>query len=80
MRGIQKAFDRAGTSIMMRTGAVEKTVDKEYEDEERRFKILEGKINSLNKEAKGYLDAVRAMTLAQSRMAETINQFYEESD
>ena len=64
MRGIQKAFDRTATSIMQKTGAVEKTVDRDYEDEERRFRILETKINALNKEAKGYLDAVRAMTTA----------------
>lgn len=49
---------------MQRTGAVEKTADREFEDEERRFRVLEQKVNQLNKESKGYLDAVRAMTLA----------------
>ncbi|KAI3640626.1 hypothetical protein MIR68_001504 [Amoeboaphelidium protococcarum] len=78
-KGIQKAFDRASTSIMQKTGVVEKTVDRDFDDEERRFKILEQKIVQLNKEAKGYLDAVRAMTLAQQRMADTINQFYDEN-
>jgi hypothetical protein len=54
---------------------------------------LEAKVEKLYKEAKGYLDAVRgsrpqlfqlhcmflAMTIAQQRMAETVNMFYDES-
>lgn len=33
----------------------------------------------MHKEAKGYLDAVRATTLSQTRIAETIDQFYDET-
>lgn len=77
-RGFTKAVDRASTSLMQKTGAIEKTVDKDYEDEEKRFKNLESKIMKLQKESKGYLDAIRAMTIAQQRMADTINQFYDE--
>ena len=54
-------------------------IDKQYEAEERRFKILESKIERLHKEAKGYLDAVRATTTSQSRIAEVIDNFYDES-
>ncbi|KAJ3300007.1 hypothetical protein HK104_005261 [Borealophlyctis nickersoniae] len=63
---------------MQSAGALDKTVDKEYEDEEKRFRNLEAKVEKLHKEAKGYLDAVRGMTLAQQRIAETVGHFYEE--
>lgn len=94
-------------------------MDKDYEDEEKRFKkcvsfcitagcierliddinSYEAKIESLHKEAKGYLDSVRgtaprlcsricqrlklyalvAMTMAQARISETVDQFYDET-
>ncbi|CAG8761270.1 116_t:CDS:2, partial [Dentiscutata heterogama] len=54
-------------------------VDKDFEEEERRFKSLESKCEKLHKEAKGYLDSLRAITSAQSRIAETIEHFYEDS-
>ena len=72
-------MDRVGTTLMQKTGVIEKTVDKEFDDEERRFRNLEQKVDKLTHEAKGYLDAVRAMTIAQQRIADTINQFYDES-
>ncbi|KAJ1332323.1 hypothetical protein BSLG_008628 [Batrachochytrium salamandrivorans] len=64
---------------MQSAGAVEKTIDKEYEAEERRFRNLESKVERLHKEAKGYLDAVRGTTVAQQRIAEVIDGFYDES-
>ncbi|KAJ3383570.1 hypothetical protein HDU84_003547 [Entophlyctis sp. JEL0112] len=39
---------------------------------------FEAKVEKLHREAKGYLDAVRAMTVAQQRMAETVDHFYDE--
>lgn len=33
----------------------------------------------MHKEAKGYLDSIRAMTIAAQRIADTINQFYDDS-
>lgn len=74
--GFKKAVSRAGTSVMMKTGHVEKTVDKNYEIEERRFRTMESACNRLQKEAKGYLDSLRAMTASQTRIAETIDAFY----
>ncbi|CAG8456175.1 7097_t:CDS:2 [Ambispora gerdemannii] len=65
---------------MQRTGAIEKTVDREFDEEERRIKNLQQKSEKLHKEAKGYLDSLRAMTTAQVRIAETIDNFYEDSD
>ncbi|KAJ3039769.1 hypothetical protein HDV00_011896 [Rhizophlyctis rosea] len=63
---------------MQSAGALEKTVDREFEEEEKRFRNLEAKVDKLHKEAKGYLDAVRAMTLAQQRIADTVDHFYEQ--
>ena len=79
---------------MMKTGHVEKTIDRDYEIEERRFRTMESAANRLQKEAKGYLDSLRgnypikhmmlnsvllAMTASQTRIAETIDAFYGEA-
>ncbi|KAI8841843.1 hypothetical protein BJ741DRAFT_545306 [Chytriomyces cf. hyalinus JEL632] len=77
-KGFTKAVNRAATGVMQSIGTMEKTVDKEFDEEEKRFKILEAKVEKLHREAKGYLDAVRAMTVAQQRMAETVDHFYDE--
>jgi hypothetical protein len=44
---------------MMKTGHVEKTVDRDYEIEERRYRTMESAANKLQREAKGYLDSLR---------------------
>ena len=62
--GFKKAVNRAGTTVMMKTGHVEKTIDRDYEIEERRFRTLESAANKLQKEAKGYLDSLRGTDLA----------------
>ncbi|KAK9477933.1 hypothetical protein V1514DRAFT_332378 [Lipomyces japonicus] len=77
--GFKKAVNRAGTTVMMKTGQIEKTIDREFELEERRFRTLESAANKLQIEAKGYLDSLRAMTASQTRIAETIDAFYGES-
>jgi hypothetical protein len=64
---------------MMKTGQVEKTSDRQYEVEERRYRTLESASLRLQKEAKGYLDSLRAMTASQMRIAETIDAFYGDS-
>lgn len=61
---------------MMKTGHVEKTNDRDYEVEERRFRTMEAASLRLQKESKGYLDSLRAMTASQMRIAETIDAFY----
>ncbi|TKA76573.1 hypothetical protein B0A55_04060 [Friedmanniomyces simplex] len=77
--GFKKAASRAGTQVMMKAGHVEKTSDREYEVEERRYRTLESASLRLQKEAKGYLDSLRAMTASQMRIAETIDAFYGEA-
>ncbi|OHF03942.1 hob3 [Colletotrichum orchidophilum] len=77
--GFKKNVNRATTQVMMKTGHVEKTNDRDYEVEERRFRTMETASLRLQKEAKGYLDSLRAMTASQMRIAETIDAFYGDS-
>jgi len=74
--GFTKKVNRATTQVMMKTGHVEKTSDRTYEFEERRYRALESSATKLQKEARGYLDSLRAMTASQIRIAETIDAFY----
>lgn len=77
--GLKKSVGRTTTNLMMKTGHVERTTDREYEVEERRYRTLEAASLRLQKEAKGYLDSLRAMTASQMRIAETIDAFYGDS-
>lgn len=76
--GFKKNLNRVGTQVMQKAGAMERTVDREFEEEERRYKTMEASSLKLQKEAKAYLDSLRAMTAAQSRIAETIDAFQDE--
>lgn len=60
----------------MKTGQVEKTNDRDYEVEERRYRTMEAAATRLQKEARGYLDSLRSMTKSQMAIAETIDAFY----
>lgn len=59
---------------------VEKTVDKEFEDEEKRFRNFEAKVQKLAAEVKGTLDSTRAITLSQKTCAEAVESFYDASN
>ncbi|BDD61991.1 BAR adaptor protein Hob3 [Monascus purpureus] len=74
--GFKKNVNRATTQVMMKTGHVERTNDRDYEIEERRYRTMETAATRLQKEARGYLDSLRAMTASQMRIAETIDAFY----
>ncbi|CED83192.1 bar-domain-containing protein [Phaffia rhodozyma] len=74
--GLKKSFNRAGTTLMQKTGQVDRTVDNEFDSEVAKYRVLEKELNSLHKDAKSYLDAMRAMTSSEARLAETIELFY----
>ncbi|KAH0373082.1 BAR-domain-containing protein, partial [Aureobasidium melanogenum] len=74
--GFKKNVNRAATQVMVKTGHVEQTHDRSYEVEERRYRVMENAATRLQKESKGYLDSLRAMTASQMRIAETIDAFY----
>ncbi|CEH15978.1 bar-domain-containing protein [Ceraceosorus bombacis] len=74
--GFKKSLSRAGTTVMQKTGQVDRTVDSEFADEEARYRALEKEVLALQKEAKGYLDAIRLLAASQSRVAETVDEFF----
>jgi hypothetical protein len=57
--GFKKGVNRATTQVLMKTGQVERTNDRDFETELRRFRTMESASNKLQKEAKGYLDSLR---------------------
>lgn len=77
--GFKKSINRAGTTIMQKTGQVEKTIDSEFQDETVRYKQLEKESLALQKEAKAYLDSIRSLASSQTRIAETVDGFYNDS-
>ncbi|KII92553.1 hypothetical protein PLICRDRAFT_37321 [Plicaturopsis crispa FD-325 SS-3] len=78
--GFKKSVNRAGTTLLQKTGQIERTIDREFADEEAKFKTFEKECQALQKDSKAYLDAMRAMTSAQARLAETIETFYGAAD
>ncbi|KAJ6577513.1 hypothetical protein B0H19DRAFT_562296 [Mycena capillaripes] len=78
--GFKKRIDRAGTTLGQKTGRIERTVDREFADEEAKFKTFEKECQALQKDSKSYWDAMRAMTAAQTRIAETLEAFYGAGD
>lgn len=65
---------------MQKTGQIERTVDREFADEESKYRAFEKECQALQKDSKSYNDAMRAMTAAQARLAETIESFYGAAD
>ncbi|ORY28312.1 hypothetical protein BCR39DRAFT_535441 [Naematelia encephala] len=74
--GLKKATNRFGTTLMQKTGHVERTIDREFAEEEGRYRTMEKETNNLQKDAKTYLDAIRAMASSQTRIAETVGLFF----
>lgn len=75
--GFKKAVSRASMSVTVKN--VDKTIDKDFDIEERRYKTLKTAGQNLQKASKGYLDSLRAVTAAQVNIAEIVNNLYEES-
>ncbi|KAH8814562.1 hypothetical protein DL96DRAFT_1624142 [Flagelloscypha sp. PMI_526] len=78
--GFKKSVNRAGTTLMQKTGQIERTVDREFADEEAKYRTFEKECGALQKESKHYWDALRGMTAAQARIAETLETFYGAAD
>ncbi|KIY70610.1 BAR-domain-containing protein [Cylindrobasidium torrendii FP15055 ss-10] len=78
--GFKKSVNRAGTTLMQKTGQIERTIDREFTDEEAKYRTFEKECQALQKDGKGYWDAMRAMTAAQARIAETLETFYGAAD
>ncbi|KAK6455931.1 cytoskeleton structure, endocytosis, cell fusion protein [Scheffersomyces xylosifermentans] len=75
--GFKKAVSRAGASVTVKD--VDKTIDKDFDVEERRYKTLRTAGTNLQKASKGYLDSLRAVTASQVNIAEIVSNLYEEA-
>ncbi|KAF9088545.1 hypothetical protein BGX27_002677, partial [Mortierella sp. AM989] len=78
--GLKKNLNRAATSVKVKTGHMDRTTDREFEEEEKRVKTLEKSAEHLHKQANGYAKAMREMTSAQVRLANILEQFYDEGE
>lgn len=76
-QGFKKAINRAGNTVIIKN--VDKTIDREYDMEERRYRVLKKAGEALQVEAKGYLDSIRAVTASQVTIAEVISNLYDDS-
>lgn len=75
--GFKKAVNRAGASVMVKE--VDKTIDKDFEVEERRYQVLKKAGTNLQKASKGYLDSLRAVTNSQVTIAEIVSNLYDDA-
>lgn len=57
--GFKKSINRAGTSLMQKTGQIEKSEDAQFKEEERKYREYEKHANALQKQARAYLDSIR---------------------
>ncbi|KAF9422525.1 hypothetical protein BGZ76_003771 [Entomortierella beljakovae] len=78
--GLKKNFTKASTSVKARTGHLDRTGDREFEDEEKRAEALKSRAEHLHRQANGYAKAMREMSGAQVRLANILEQFYEEGE
>ncbi|KAK6199621.1 cytoskeleton structure, endocytosis, cell fusion protein [Scheffersomyces amazonensis] len=75
--GFKKAINRAGGSVLVKD--VDKTIDKDFDVEERRYNTLKTAGGNLQKASKGYLDSLRAVTASQVTIAEIVSNLYEDN-
>lgn len=78
--GLKKSVNRAGTTLMQKTGQIERTEDREFADETAKFKAYEKEVLALQKDSKAFLDGMRAIASTQVKLAETIDIFYGAAD
>ncbi|CAD1808036.1 BAR domain family protein [Candida parapsilosis] len=74
--GLKKAINRAGTQVMLKAGQIEQTVDKEFEYEEKRFRVMESSSIALQKKLRSYLESLKMLTKSQLNIAELLDSFY----
>ncbi|KAH0828004.1 hypothetical protein J3R83DRAFT_3651 [Lanmaoa asiatica] len=69
MQSFKKSLNRAGTTttyfpqkVLQKTGQIERTVDREFADEESKYRAFEKECQALQKDSKTYGDAMRDRT------------------
>lgn len=74
--GFRKAINRAGTQVMLKTGHIDASVDKEFEQHEENFKILESNANKLLEDLKEFDTLMDTLMDSQINIVTTIDKFY----
>lgn len=74
--GLKKAINRAGAHVMLQAGQLDKTVDLEFDFEEKRLRTMQTTSVKLQKELKHYLDSLRILNNAQVNVGEVMGSFY----
>lgn len=74
--GLKKAINRAGAQVMLQAGQLDKTMDPEFDFEEKRFRTMQTSSVKLQKELKHYLDSLRILNNAQVNVGEVMSSFY----
>ncbi|KAG0227114.1 hypothetical protein B0O80DRAFT_465334 [Mortierella sp. GBAus27b] len=77
--GIKSSLNRATTNVLSKGGS-DRTTDREFETEEQRAKLLAAHSEKLHRQASGYAKALREMTAAQTKIAATMEHFYDENE
>ena len=77
-RGLQKAANRALTTVLVAAGAVDKTIDVEFESLETCFKKLESEIDALFTCSKNLLDATRLLSASSCRISANVDSLYQD--
>jgi hypothetical protein len=78
--GMKKSINRAGTTLMQKTGSLDRTIDHDFNEQEQRYKTYEKECLALQKEAKRHWDAMKALSGTQCRLPEQMETFYTSSD
>lgn len=76
--GIKKAINRVGTQVMLKTGQIDQTVDKEFEYEEKKFRDLETTSINLQKELQVYFKTLKNLTNSQLNISKAVLSFYDD--
>ncbi|EAZ63153.2 predicted protein [Scheffersomyces stipitis CBS 6054] len=74
--GLKKAINRAGAQVMLKTGQIESSTDKEFEFEEHRYRAMETTSTKLQRELKHYMESLRLLSNAQINVGESLSSFY----
>ncbi|KAK3827958.1 MAG: hypothetical protein J3Q66DRAFT_306337 [Benniella sp.] len=77
---LKKGLNRATTNVFSKPGSHDRSGDGEFEGEERRAKLLASHSERLHKQANGYSKALREMASAQTKIAATIERFYDDGE
>ncbi|KAJ8588541.1 BAR-domain-containing protein [Rhizopogon salebrosus TDB-379] len=57
--GFKKSLNRAGTTVLQKTGQIERIIDREFADEESKYRAFEKECQAFQRDSKHFQDAMR---------------------